>query len=99
MHQPLVESDKGLLGQVPFIGIELVVEFLLAFVQGHLGSAELLFNLGLQIEDFEISMKIVPDVFEKGVEVLLDDLKLRTDKVAPLDRHVVQGHVDVIQLG
>lgn len=43
-------------------------------------------------------MEIVADVLEEGIDVLLDYLELSAQDVAPLDRHVVEGDVQTVQL-
>jgi hypothetical protein len=42
-------------------------------------------------------MKVVANIFEESVKVLLNNLVLRPDEVSPLYRHVVEGYEQLVQ--
>lgn len=82
----------GLFGEVPLGYIEGLVDLLLLAVEVDTRLRELVLEGLLDLEDLEVPVEVVSDVLEEGVEVLLDDLELAAQEVAPLDHHVVQGH-------
>lgn len=99
MNNFFSQTNYCFFGKVPFGWIEERVYFFFTTIEGQFSSAEFLFCCYLLGEELEVAVQVVSDVFEEGVEVLFDDLELSPDEVAPLNRHVVQCNVEIIEFG
>ena len=97
MNNFLVHTDDSLLGQFPLCRIVQLIDLLLFLIQSQLALAKLFLSCSLQSKYLLIPMKVVADIFEKGIEVLFNNLILRPDQVSPLYRHIVQGYEQLIQ--
>ena len=91
------QTRQHFLRKFPLTSIKQLVDLLLLAVQNLFGLAKVLFSLVLQVEHLKIAVKIIPDVLEKCIEVLLDDLMLTSEESSPLNDHIVESYVELVK--
>jgi hypothetical protein len=84
-------------GQLPFARIKQIVYFFFLFFKRNFHLSKLIFHGGLILKDLLVAVHLISHIFEKGVKVLLQKSVLVANYVTPLDHHVVESDVYLVE--